>query len=455
MIGVALVFGFVIVGSVLIVALGATALGDAQENLNNDRAEKVLTQFDSKAALVALGNTDTQRVAIPGSTGGAYTLKKDTGWMNVSYVNASGGSKLIFNETMGALIYTSGERTIAYQGGGVWRASEGGNSIMVSPPEFHYRDRTLTLPLITVRGDGSLNDEAVITHNETAQHFPDQSQKEFINPVNGTKVNVTVKSKYYRGWGSYFVERTEGDVTYNHEEQTVTISLVPPFEEEYENAVATTDPDGIETNGAGDEPTPNTEGVSYPSLDDRIEDRIDKCKNNASACNSLSSSITSSGTFWIDGDYSSDITVDDPDGNVSIVVNGDYEPGTVTIEDVDDPHTVTAYARENFEPQAYNDVNGNPSEASVIIHSDGEFTISGSSSFTGLIYAPRSDCTINGSPNITGGLVCQTYTDNGKPATDFNYSSDVNDIRLDVQSDEITRLQYLHVTTNIITVSDE
>jgi hypothetical protein len=144
---------------------------------------------------------------------------------------------------------------------------------------------------------------------------------------------------------------------------------------------------------------------------------------------------------------------------VSIVVNGDYEPETVEILNVDNPHTVTAYVREDFNLKqnkgTYNDDNGDPSEASVIIHSDGEFVANGQSSFTGLIYAPKSDCTINANPSINGGLVCQTYTDNGKPATDFNYSSDVNDIRLDVQSDDITRLQYLHVTTNIITVGDE
>lgn len=457
-IGVVLVFGFAIVGSVLIVALGASVLGDAQQSLGNDRAEKVLTQFDSKAALVALGNTDTQRVTIPRSSDGDYTLDDGAGWMNVSYVNASGNTSVVFNETMGSFVYQSGQETIAYQGGGVWRSSAGGRAVMVSPPEFHYRDRTLTLPMIRIQGDGGVTGSAVITHDETTQRFPDQSREEFVNPVNGTAINVTIHSEYYTGWGGYFTERTEGSVTYDHDAQEVTLTLVPPFEESYENAVATTYPNGVESRGGGDDgPSPVEEGVNYPSLDDRIENRIDECENDSTACDRLNSSntpITSQGTYWSDGDYGDSFTIDDPGGNVSIVIDGDYTPQTVSIKNISDPYTVTAYVRGDFESETYNERDGNASESTVILHSDGDFTVDGSSTFVGLLYAPQSSCTLNGSPTIDGALVCETYTDNGQPATSFNYDSDVNDIRLSLQSEDVTQLQYLHVTTNVVTVDD-
>ena len=55
---------------------------------------------------------------------------------------------------LGSVVSESGDSEIAYQSGGVWRRS-GDDSRMVSPPEFHYRGRTLTLPVIAVNGDGA------------------------------------------------------------------------------------------------------------------------------------------------------------------------------------------------------------------------------------------------------------------------------------------------------------
>jgi hypothetical protein len=41
------------------------AISDTESQISEDRAEKTLTQFDSKAGLVALGQADSQRVTLP------------------------------------------------------------------------------------------------------------------------------------------------------------------------------------------------------------------------------------------------------------------------------------------------------------------------------------------------------------------------------------------------------
>lgn len=452
-VGLILVFSMVVIGASVVVVFGATAMADSEEALSVDRAEKSMTQFGSQAALVALGNTDIQRTSLPRADKGDYTVKADAGWMNVSYHTGSDDEVKVFNESMGAVVYDIGEERISYQGGGVWRSSGQGQAVMVSPPDFHYQDRTLTLPLILIRGEGSPHSAAQITHQTTDTHYPIPADEDFQNPVNGTEVNVTLQSEYYKGWGAYFETRTNGEVTYDHDRNVTMISLIPEFDENFDNALATTDPDGINVNGNGGEPSPSEEGANYPIIDAEIERMIDDCQTNG--CTNIPTRITSDGTYWTNGDHSSSITVDNPGGDVKIIINGDYEPGNVEVRGVAPDNSVDVYVKGDFimgGGEEYNVDEGDPDDTSVSLHSDGEVVFGGNPDFVGLIYAPQSECTINGGPTITGGAVCKSLTDNGNPSQ-FNYDSSVNDIDLDVAPADAVRLQYLHVTTNEIEIT--
>jgi len=460
-VGLVLVFGMVVAASAMIVAFGAAAVTDTQHTLSDQRAEKVLTQLDSKAALVALGNAEAQQVSLPRSGSDRYNVTAGAGWMNVSVDEASGGDTEVFNRSLGSIVYRDGDTVIAYQGGGVWRSSGGDSGVMVSPPEFHYRGRTLTLPHISIEGEGSLSARAVVTHDETIKHFPNASVSGFSNPVEGDAMNLTIHSEYYRAWGSYFATRTQGAVTYDDAARTAKIRLVPPFDEDYDNAVATTDPNGITMHPPGSPPSPFEEGTNYPIVDARIEEQIDDCQT--SGCNAIPAgdTIGSAGTFFVNGDYApSTLTVDDPGGNVTLVVNGDFEPQTVEFTDVSRPHTVTVYVRNDFAVGGgtFNGVDGDPYESTVMMHSDGSVDWNGATRFVGLLYAPQSSCDQNGGgsvdPNIIGGVVCESLDMNGDP-TDIQYDAAINALRLDLTADDITQLQYLHVTTNVIEIAGD
>ncbi|MFC7194689.1 hypothetical protein ACFQL4_08535 [Halosimplex aquaticum] len=61
--------------------------------------------------------------------------------MNVTIYNQSADeTKTLTNVTLGAVRYENGDHDIAYQGGGVWKGTEAGTT-MLSPPEFHFRGR--------------------------------------------------------------------------------------------------------------------------------------------------------------------------------------------------------------------------------------------------------------------------------------------------------------------------
>lgn len=230
-IGVVLVFGLVMVGGTIVLVFGAAALDQTGQQLTEERTENVLTQLDSEAALVALGQTEMQSIALPQRSGGQFQVHNDSGRLTVRVTNQTTGlSRALVETDLGAVVFDGAQTEIAYQGGGVWRKS-GEGSVMVSPPEFHYRNATLTLPLVTVSGDASLSSRAHLSKNGTTTRvFPQPASPTRSNPLEQSKINVTVQSAYYEAWGTYFETRTAGDVAYDHDDSEATVTLVVPAE---------------------------------------------------------------------------------------------------------------------------------------------------------------------------------------------------------------------------------
>jgi hypothetical protein len=227
--GFVLVFALMLVGALIVVALGATALNGTEDQVSDQRAEKAMTQFDSKAGLVALEEADSQRVSFATDAGEQFQVQENRGWMNVTYQNQTSGYRQeVLNETLGAVVYRRGDTRLAYQGGGVFQVTENGGR-MVSPPEFHYRGGTLTLPTVVVEGEGTLGGSATVRQGDVERHFP-TTETNLTNPLDNHLVTVTVRTEYYMGWGQYFEERTDGEVEYNHEKETARLLLVSPIE---------------------------------------------------------------------------------------------------------------------------------------------------------------------------------------------------------------------------------
>lgn len=236
-ISVVLLMGITVAGMVTVVALGSVALNENQRFSEVQGTDHAMTQLDSRAAVVALGESESQEVNL-GRTGGSYSIHEDAGRLIITHTNQSQqqppDNETIYNRSLGAIVYTNAETEVAYQGGGVWR-KRGNGSTMVSPPEFHYQSATLTFPIIRVRGTGSQAGSVVaqITRPDDMRRiYPntsstyDASGDTYQNPVEGGNVTVTIQSEYYRAWENYFKSRTEGVVTVFHNNETVKVTLL-------------------------------------------------------------------------------------------------------------------------------------------------------------------------------------------------------------------------------------
>ncbi|QZX99602.1 DUF7289 family protein [Halobaculum rubrum] len=458
-ISVVLLLAITIAGATAVVALGGDAITGIQQSATNGAAEQSMTQFDSKASLVAHGDSDSQRVRLAGSGDATRRVDAEAGWMNISVYNASTGEfeYEITNTTLGAVVYRDDDTAVAYQGGGVWRRT-GNGSAMVSPPEFHYRGTTLTLPLVRVGGDERLDGEVVVRQSsDPTAVYPDEAAGR-TNPLDAGVVVITVGSEYYDAWGRFFEQRTSGEVVVHHDNQTATVELVVPSNTDFENVVAATSSGGIAAN-PGPPPEPYRDGVVQPSADDVIESHIEECETNSSACvdegNFSTDQMNDSETYFFDGDYAGDLSIDTSDGNVSVVVDGDVDAGDV---DVTGGNTTTFYVREDFSVNGDVNADGPADQLRVLVHSDGDVSFNGNYKFIGFVYAPGSDVDLNGGggsgTNFRGGLVGDTIDVNGDP-NDFEYDPSVGTVELDVSASNAPRITYLHVSVTEIEVSED
>jgi flagellin-like protein len=224
-IGVVLLLAITVIGVGVVVAAAGGALEAAQDQSAVQRAEQSMSLFDARAALVALGRSNGQSVAMARSEGGSYDVRPNTGRIVVAKTTNNSTTEFV-NTTLGSLVFERGNAEVAYQGGGVWR-SVGEGSAMVSPPEFNYQDATLTLPIIVVAGGSDVAAGGPTARVQAATIaepvFPNATQS---NPLADGNVTVSIRSEYYRGWASFLRQRTTGAVTVYDSNQTVELELI-------------------------------------------------------------------------------------------------------------------------------------------------------------------------------------------------------------------------------------
>ncbi|MEZ3164072.1 hypothetical protein ABNG03_07990 [Halorubrum sp. RMP-47] len=212
--GTVLLLGLTVAVVGTTVALGGAALDDSQRTADLQRVEGAMTQVDSKASLVAHGGSPSQRVTLGTGGGGDLSVDHDAGRMVIAE-NETGDE--IVNASLGALVYQRDGTRIAYQGGGVWRR-DGDRTRMVSAPEFHYRGETLTVPLVAISENATVDGgQVVLTSDGSPVGHVAQ------NPV-VDDIRVTVTGDYHEGWATFFESRTDTQVV-NRSDDSVSVLL--------------------------------------------------------------------------------------------------------------------------------------------------------------------------------------------------------------------------------------
>jgi hypothetical protein len=419
--GFALLIGIVAIGVTTVLLVGGAGLADTQERVEVEQATQTMTLIDSQASTVALGENPVQSVSIDGLERSGTLQAEATGRL---VVETDDGTTYVDQE-LGTLFYRNeGGEVVAYQGGGVWRGT-GTESRMISPPEFHYRDGTLTLPIVVVNPDtsGASGDGRVtFTPNGSSLSLaPGVIENEILT--------ITITSDYYVAWGGYFEERVDGvTVEYDHPADTVEITLAElDIDGDYRTGVVaagdvTVDNGNPEIrsevissgsvtgevtcNGGSDSGSDCiTEGVSVDNtpLDMAIERLMVESEANDPAANIGNGPQTlTAGSYYTEGFGLSNgpLTIDLEDGNVTLFVDGNFSLNNNRI-DVINAENTNHYAKvfttgdvAIAKGQAGVTVDGgNATRFQLFGTSEMHFGMgqSNTNGYTGTVYAPRSE----------------------------------------------------------------
>ena len=432
---------------------GGVALGDLISDAEASNVENGMSHLSSKASLVALGDADSQRFSLGATQEGTVTVRPNEGSMTLTNVTDESREE-VFATELGAIVYEGKNREVAYQGGGIW-SKRGDNSTMTSPPEFHYRGTTLTLPIIQVTGEGAVGGQArgQITPESVAQ----DAVADLPTPLETGTVEIAIQSSYYEGWYRYLSERTEGDTVLYHSNETVVTTLTVPEEVTFDNtlSVQTT----YDASGNANIEEPVEDNVPHRSARPLIDNRVQEANESGTDWADASDPLTA-GTYYHDGDLTLDenLNIDTSDGNVTIVVDGtfDIQGNEVTVVDTSTDNGVEYYVNGSLRAQggAYvgTDNTDPQPERNVFYVADGfldEDTGGGTVTFEAIIYAADADIEVNGNVDIIGSVVANSLEVGGNFDLEYYEPDQPLTVELTGAAD---LLQYLHVSHNEIRV---
>ncbi|MFC5136175.1 MULTISPECIES: DUF7289 family protein [Haloferacaceae] len=451
--GTVLLLGITIAAVTVTVATGSAALAAVTDEAQTAGVENGMSQFTSQASLVALGETDAKRFDLGSVDGGDLRLDEDAGHVEVR-IEGENGTVARNRSSLGTLVYAGENREIAVQGGGVW-TTDGTRGRMVSPPEYHYRDSTLTFPIVQLTGDETAPSRGtgVVTNATSEEVFPTVS-----NPLENGTVVVEVQSDYYEGWYDFFSQRAEGEVTKDDANRTATARLVVPGEVELDKPLSL---------GSSDTDTdiPLHEddyelGASHPSPSPIIDERIENASTNGQSVEDcFDGGSCSSGLYYADGDtaLNGDVDFDTTGGNVTIAIDGDFDIGGNDLQITDGTDNVVKYY-VNGSVDLNNPTIG--TEASTVDARRTQFYVNGgiaentngmgNAEIDAIIYAPNANVEANGNPTLRGAFVFERLDLGGAAAMEYDDEDDsLNDLTLTITGGPGQNpITYLHVSRN-------
>lgn len=317
-VGIVLLVGLVVVGSVAILILAGGITQDTQQDAENERIERGMQELDGDIDRVARGGATARRTDLDlPDTGDGAVREENTGRIWINRTNfTTGNTDVIVDERIGALRYTNGDATIGIQSSGVWKG-EGNGTQMVSPPDVAYEtnttggEPTLTVPIVVMSGSQRLEGGEVRIQEERSV-----APTNNVTVFEGDLVTLTVKSRWYVGWAQYFREiAPQSGVSVDHDDQTATLRLVVPVERK--EVIA-----GI-VSGATAEDVELNNNIGLASFNSTTED-CDRCTPGSDTTLIAAGDVELNNNVDIEGEVfaGGDVEFDHP--NAEVVGNASY-----------------------------------------------------------------------------------------------------------------------------------
>lgn len=344
-IGLVLLIGVVAAGSVAILTVGGTMIGETEQQAEQERIEQSFVELSHTMATTSTTGDTIEIVDFHAGEHGAIS-KTNTGSINIT------GEALDepINVTIGAIEYEGDDGTkIAYQAGGVFRET-GTETRIVSAPPIHYdmtagvEDDTFNFPIVEVSNEEQLDSGGLtISHNSSERRGD-------VPLLEESTIEVNVTSEYCVGWENYFRQQTRegGDAIDEPCDEGTEGSVIAELGDiervsEIEDGVTVFDEKNIDdaddgNEGEGTDPlfgNDFTEGQP-PVLDEYIEEIVEQAADEEDGFEKIDEEDyddLDDGKYYVKSiSESDDFDFDLSDGNATLAVGGDIHFGDITVE---------------------------------------------------------------------------------------------------------------------------
>lgn len=208
------VVDFIIILSVMLLAVSVIAvygfplIEHMQERGHTENLKQGFTVVTANLNKIVFGKAPSQSVELK-MYGGSLAVTGSSTINVTSYVwnpSIPGIEQHIFERQMRMIETDYEETSICYENTGTWAKYPTGNSVMVSKPQFSFNGDTLIVPVSMIAGSDSIGGSGLVSI------ISNGGERWTYSYQNVSRVDITIISKHYQGWGSY-LEDTMGMTT--------------------------------------------------------------------------------------------------------------------------------------------------------------------------------------------------------------------------------------------------
>jgi len=227
-VGTALLIGMVLTSVVIISVAGAGVLQSLQTDIDQEETEVGVREVDSRLSSLAGGGATSAELSFSQESVQSVTVKNGSAGGAV-HVSLNGGTCNV-TLPMSSIRYDERGQTTVYEGGGIFRVSDGGLGVaVVSPPDITVEEGTVDITTLNLTS-GVGSDRATVTKRgafsatQSAEFEYElfNSADECRRPDNAT---IAVTSDYYRGWAKYLEQETGTTATVDPATSTAEVTL--------------------------------------------------------------------------------------------------------------------------------------------------------------------------------------------------------------------------------------
>ncbi len=227
-VGTVLMIGMVMAGVVVVSVAGVVALDSLRTDIDQEETEVDVREVDRRLSSLAGGGATSTELMFSRESVQSVEVKNGTAGGSIT-VSLNGGVCAV-SLPMSSIRHDERGQTTVYEGGGVFRMSDGGLGVaVVSPPDLSVEDGTVDITTLNLTGGVGSDRATVVKRGEFSAAQSEAFEYDLFNGADECRrpnnVTVTVRSDYYRGWAKYLERESGTSVTVDPAASTAELHL--------------------------------------------------------------------------------------------------------------------------------------------------------------------------------------------------------------------------------------